>query len=186
MSKPLTLKLLKFYWGEKKSALLLPNSKPRVENEHFSIVKIPSIEHQLYKNPSCTSYRFFTAFWLLWAADTAALAWIKQLWIFVAWRGKNGSSNLINKSEKVFCVLYLELAKIPLRYVQKSVQLMMIFFESSNREREQKKSPSSFSWLTSLYKSYSLTFVNLLLQKLAGSKFSSLTYVCIKLKEAYE
>ena len=135
MSKPLTLKLLKFYWGEKKS---LPNSKPRVENEHFSIVKIPSIEHQLYKNPSCTSYRFFTAFWLLWAADTAPLAWIKQLRIFVAWRGKNGGSNLINKSEKVFCVLYLELAKIPLRYdcwVRKSVQLMMmIFFESAAKK----------------------------------------------------
>lgn len=135
MSKPLTLKLLKFYWGEKKS---LQNSKPRVENEHFSIVKIPSIEHQLYKNPSCTSYRFFTAFWLLWAADTAPLAWIKQLWIFVAWRGKNGGSNLINKSEKVFCVLYLELAKIPLRYdcwVRKSVQLMMmIFFESAAKK----------------------------------------------------
>ena len=182
MSKPLTLKLLKFYWGEKKS---LQNSKPRVENEHFSIVKIPSIEHQLYKNPSCTSYRFFTAFWLLWAADTATLAWIKQLWIFVAWRGKNGGSNLINKSEKVFLCTVPWIGKNSAPLWLLSSKICSIDDDDIFRERS-KKSPSSFSWLTSLYKSYSLTFVNLLLQKLAGSKFSSLTYVCIKLKEAYE
>lgn len=71
---------------------------------------------------------------------------------------------LINKSEKVFFVMYLELLKIPFE-----IQLMKIL----------EKVPFAAVSISSVFflidefcKSYSLTFVNLLLQKLAGSKFS--------------
>ena len=99
-------------------------------------------------------------------------SWIKQLWISMTFCGQKCNQNqgsklpcgLINKSEKVFFVMYLELLKIPFELQLMKILEKIPFAAVSN---------SSFFFLIDEFcKSYSLTFVNLLLQKLAGSKFS--------------
>ena len=100
-------------------------------------------------------------------------SWIKQLWISMTFCGQKCNQNqgsklpcgLINKSEKVFFCNVPWIAKNSVR--------------TSTDENTGKKSPlllyltrRFFFLIDEFCKSYSLTFVNLLLQKLAGSKFS--------------
>ena len=77
-------------------------------------------------------------------------SWIKQLWISMTFCGQKCNQNqgsklpcgLINKSEKVFFVMYLELLKIPFELQLMKILEKIPFAAVSN-------SSFFFSWLTS-------------------------------------